>query len=81
MLEEQGGVCAICRGREGRKYLAVDHSHVTGCVRGLLCTRCNVAVGFCEKYGKAAESYLRKFDATHITDQSLLEADILDNIM
>lgn len=47
LLVAQGGVCAICkrppRGR--RKYLAVDHDHETGKIRGLLCTTCNVGLG------------------------------------
>ena len=49
MLQEQGGVCAICKNAD--KYverLAVDHNHVTGQVRGLLCRRCNQALGALE---------------------------------
>lgn len=48
MLEAQGGVCAICRTipSEKRKTLSVDHDHVTGAVRKLLCARCNSAIGF-----------------------------------
>jgi hypothetical protein len=42
MLEEQGGVCAICRGAEPAH---VDHDHATGAVRGMLCFRCNAALG------------------------------------
>lgn len=53
MLANQGGVCAICgqdeplaHGRTGRKFrLSVDHCHATGNVRGLLCQKCNRAVG------------------------------------
>lgn len=41
LLELQGGKCAICRNRPKKKRLAVDHDHVTGAVRGLLCSRCN----------------------------------------
>jgi len=46
MLSEQKGVCAICSGTcpSGRR-LAVDHDHSTGVVRGLLCARCNAALG------------------------------------
>lgn len=52
LLASQGGVCAIC-GREemslGRggeiKKLAKDHCHVTGEWRGLLCGKCNKALG------------------------------------
>ena len=37
LFELQGGRCAICRRRPRAKRLAVDHSHATGQVRGLLC--------------------------------------------
>lgn len=47
MLEHQGGVCAICKElpRDGRDSLDVDHDHVSGYVRGLLCGPCNRAIG------------------------------------
>jgi hypothetical protein len=47
MLEEQGGACAICRTDDpgGSGTWHVDHDHETGRVRGLLCVRCNVAIG------------------------------------
>lgn len=46
MLEKQGGVCAICRkAPPAQRRLAVDHDHVTGVVRGLLCTSCNLGLG------------------------------------
>ena len=46
MLSAQGGVCAVCRRpcATGRR-LAVDHCHVTGRVRGLLCSNCNRSAG------------------------------------
>ncbi len=42
MVAEQGGVCAICRRRPA---VHVDHDHVFGGVRGVLCFACNVALG------------------------------------
>ena len=53
MHDEQKGVCAICErpetvqdGRTGAaKALSVDHCHDSKKVRGLLCTKCNTAIG------------------------------------
>lgn len=47
MLSEQNGCCKICEisEKETGKKLHVDHNHKTGKVRGLLCTRCNTAIG------------------------------------
>ena len=48
MLEKQNGVCAICRGpHKGRgSFFHVDHCHSNGTVRGLLCSHCNVGLGY-----------------------------------
>lgn len=45
LLNEQGGVCAICRRTQHGKRLAIDHDHLSGRVRGLLCQHCNLALG------------------------------------
>lgn len=55
MLALQGGVCAICRAPSSRDgyELAVDHDHrccpgsrsCSKCLRGLLCSSCNLALG------------------------------------
>ena len=52
MLDEQGGGCAICGDPPPENgSLHVDHDHVTGEVRGLLCIKCNNAIGaFGENY-------------------------------
>ncbi len=39
---KQGGCCALCPERED---LHIDHCHVTGKIRGLLCHNCNVGLG------------------------------------
>lgn len=51
--EKQTGCCAICKRHESefQKQLAVDHDHVSGKVRGLLCFTCNrYLVQLFEKY-------------------------------
>lgn len=46
MVDKQKNLCAICHKPEPtQKCLAVDHCHTTGKVRGLLCSRCNPALG------------------------------------
>src|SRR5258707_1620309 len=47
LLELQNYQCAICKREswEGEKGLSVDHDHITGKVRGLLCTGCNLGIG------------------------------------
>jgi hypothetical protein len=44
LLKKQNGACAICR-RRSKERLCVDHCHWTGMIRGLLCRRCNLALG------------------------------------
>lgn len=46
MLVIQRGVCALCC--EPAK-LHIDHCHVTGVVRGLLCLRCNGSLAWVEE--------------------------------
>ena len=51
LLDKQNGVCAICHQPETAKInnrvksLAVDHCHNTKIIRGLLCSKCNTAIG------------------------------------
>ena len=51
ILKKQKYLCAICRKeesveRQGKLIsLSIDHCHETGSIRGLLCRRCNVALG------------------------------------
>lgn len=42
---EQGGFCAICGGDNKGKTMHIDHDHITGKIRGLLCNRCNMGLG------------------------------------
>lgn len=64
LIEAQGNLCAICRGeRNGAgTRLHIDHCHDTGRVRGMLCSKCNTAVGLLDNDPDRAElvaKYLR----------------------
>lgn len=52
MLEEQLGLCKICKAEPDTRWkmLAIDHNHQSGNVRGLLCMSCNTTLGRVEKY-------------------------------
>lgn len=47
MLAEQSNCCKICNTHQDKlkRILCVDHNHVTGKVRGLLCDNCNRSLG------------------------------------
>jgi len=45
MVSSQNNMCAICN-KPSHKTLHIDHDHVTGKVRGLLCSSCNTGIGF-----------------------------------
>jgi hypothetical protein len=38
--------------------LSVDHCHKTGKIRGLLCTKCNTALGWFETNQEQVQDYL-----------------------
>lgn len=45
MVVAQNNLCAICNQSQTRRNLSVDHCHQTNRVRGLLCDKCNLALG------------------------------------
>ena len=62
LLEAQGHRCKICRtddpgGRNARFH--VDHCHTTNKVRGLLCSRCNQAIGLFDESVLVLESAIK----------------------
>lgn len=71
ILNNQEGKCAICLGEIKVKYkdkketfFCVDHDHVTGYVRGLLCVQCNAALGQFKENVENLEraiKYLKKY--------------------
>lgn len=72
MLKDQNSVCRICHQKETQLdhrtnipyNLSVDHCHVSGKIRGLLCNRCNRSLGMAEDNIELLESmiqYLQKY--------------------
>jgi hypothetical protein len=57
LFSQQDGACAVCHRRE--RTLSVDHDHQTGQVRGLLCRKCNAAIG---ALGDSVETVSRALD-------------------
>lgn len=48
ILELQDNKCAICKIETKNlvKNLSVDHCHTSNIIRGLLCTKCNIGLGY-----------------------------------
>lgn len=68
LLASQGGKCAVCRtanpgGRGGRAAFHVDHDHDYHHVRGLLCSRCNQALGLLRDSPHLLRAALRYLNA------------------
>lgn len=67
MSEKQGNVCAICfkpetisdKRSQLTRALAVDHDHLNGNIRGLLCNSCNKGLGF---FGDSEENLLKAIE-------------------
>jgi len=82
LLHNQNGVCAICEQpetltdrRTGKiAFLAVDHDHKTGKVRGLLCSRCNCGLGHFRDsvplINKAA-TYLNRSEQVNLLEEAM----------
>lgn len=67
MVEKHNNCCAICESpapkKSRKKRLNIDHDHKSGKVRGLLCDKCNQALGLFKddlKLIKKATSYLAR---------------------
>jgi hypothetical protein len=63
-LEEQEHSCAIC-GRSAKEMtylLHVDHDHRTGDVRGLLCSPCNVYLGYIKDRQEVLQTAINYLD-------------------
>ncbi len=61
MVLKQQGKCAICDKDFKNSFPVVDHNHNTGKIRGILCHRCNLHLGYYEKdktFHNKANKYL-----------------------
>ncbi len=72
LVEKQNGKCAICNKEFNMEDLCgihVDHDHITGKVRSLLCRKCNAMLGFSDdtiSKLESAISYLKSFQEIRI---------------
>jgi hypothetical protein len=71
LVEQQGGVFAIC-GKEAPEH--VDHSHVTGAVRGILCFNCNGGLG---QFKDSIDSLVNAVAYLGAHDEERRELDVL----
>lgn len=68
ILRKQGGACAICHASDVE--LTIDHDHSNNVVRGILCHKCNTAVGL---LGDSYETILSA--AKYVQSLSMREMD------
>jgi len=66
LLLAQNNRCAICNeplDLQNSKNVHIDHDHKTGKIRGILCQKCNLAIGLLRdnpEYTKRATEYLER---------------------
>ncbi len=46
MYTNQSGRCSVCEKKVEFSAIKVDHNHLTGQVRGLVCSRCNTGLAY-----------------------------------
>lgn len=70
LLMSQNGGCKICnKNNNGKKHFAVDHCHLTGVIRGLLCTNCNITLGLMKDNSQLLQNAINYLKETS-TDKS-----------
>lgn len=70
MLDSQQNKCMICNKTfKNAKSTHVDHCHKSGKIRGLLCTNCNIALGYFKdslSTIRSALKYLKKYSSKSV---------------
>ncbi len=66
----QNGVCAICGKPPEKKRLSIDHDHVTGQIRGLLCSDCNFGISYLRDDLAVLEAAIRYLGTPRSFEQS-----------
>ena len=78
MWDEQDGKCKICRievqtfAQHSSSAGCIDHDHSTGQIRGILCRRCNLGIGYFRDKPvllQAAIVYLQEGSNAHTTER------------
>jgi hypothetical protein len=75
-IQEQNNVCAICKEKQLNKVLCIDHNHVTGKVRGLLCNSCNIGLGHFRDNSKILHSAIEYLQNYPITESLPEKVDV-----
>lgn len=78
LIESQESKCAICNKpleSENSKNIHVDHNHINGEIRGILCHNCNALLGMAKEDTKiltSAINYLDKWDREKRINREIL---------
>ena len=66
LVKNQNNACAICNKSLGKNmFVHVDHCHISGSVRGILCRWCNLGLGHFKdsiENLESAQKYLQKYN-------------------
>jgi len=78
----QSGRCAICGDPPGKRGLHLDHDHLTGIVRGLLCHRCNFGIGLFRDSEELLMRAITYLGRSGFSDYDMLAAciDLMDQV-
>lgn len=67
LIDNQNGKCAICNTpfiELPPRRTCVDHCHETGEIRGMLCSSCNLKLGWLERNTERINAYLKNYEIT-----------------